>query len=182
MTLAPPVAPSAVDLLPLHATHAEPPGLTVRLVVGLAAGLLAAVVANVPMGRLREGQTPPFVAARALTGDPLPEVSAGLATGLHYATGALGGLLFALVGFGLERVLPTAPALPGVVLPVYPSVAALGLVALSGFGLVASVLLPRFGGSARDRAARVRRDWAVVVAVYAVALGVAVPALLLLLR
>lgn len=165
-----------MDPFALHAGHSTAPDVTVRLLVGLAAGLLATVVMNVPMKRLREGQTPPFVAARALTGDPLTSVSGGLASGLHYVTGALTGVLFTLASVGFEKVLPAEPQLTGLGLPVYPYLAALVVTFLFLFGLFAYVLLPAFGDSARDRAGRVRRNWGVSTAVYTVALGLAVPA------
>lgn len=166
--------------LPLHVGHDAAPALTTRLAVGLVAGFLATLVMNVPMRRLREGQTPPFVAGRALSGEPLREVSGGLATGLHYVAGTLGGLLFVLAGAGFERVLPAEPVLTGLGLPVYPYLAALATTALAAFGLVAYALLPAFGDAARDRAATVRRDWGVAVLVYGVTLGFAVPAVLVL--
>lgn len=169
-----------MDAFPLHLNHTSPPELTARLFVGLVAGLLATAVMNIPMKRLREGQTPPFVVARAFTGDELVEVSGGFASGLHYVIGMLTGLLFTLVSVGFERLLPADLLFAGVGLPVYPYLAALVVTFLFLFGFFAYVILPAFGDSARNRADRVRRHWGISTAVYTVALALAVPVVIAL--
>ncbi|MFC7176059.1 hypothetical protein [Halosegnis marinus] len=74
--------------LPLHVADFSTTG---RVAVGAVAGLVATVAMNVPMHRLPEGSTPPFVAAGALTGEGPADVDPVLASGTHYAAGVLGG-------------------------------------------------------------------------------------------
>lgn len=166
-------------VVPLHGFEAPPP-LSVRIALFAAAGLVATVAMNLPMKRLREGQTPPFVAAGALTGEPPADVSPALASAVHYVAGALAGVLFALLSAGFGRPalgLPTEPHLPGTTVSTVPAL----LAALATFGVLygvfAGVVLPRFGGPVRERARRVRRDWAVSAGVYTGVLVVAATAL-----
>lgn len=166
--------------VPLHANHVAPPSLPTLAVVGAVAGLFATFVMNVPMKRLREGQSPPFVVARAFTGDPLVDVTGRAATAVHYVGGTVAGFVFGLVAALLTGPLSARPWVPGVALPLLPSLVALAVVFGLLYGAFAYLALPRFGGSARDRAPRVRRDWAVSVGVYAVTLAVLVPTLLAL--
>ncbi|WP_255148711.1 hypothetical protein [Halorarius halobius] len=157
-----------MDPFVLHVS--DVPTLTGRAAVGAVAGLLAAVVMNIPMQRLPEGTAPPFVAAGALTGEGLAEVDPKLASGVHYAAGVLAGVVFTLVAVGLERVLPPRAALAGVGLRIAPH----ALAALVTFAFLvvffAYLVLPVFGGEARERAGQVRRDWVVSASVYTVAL------------
>lgn len=161
--------------VPLHGFETPPP-LSTRIALFAAAGLVATVVMNAPMKLLREGQTPPFVAAAALTGDQPGDVSPALASAVHYAAGALAGVLFALLSAGLGRPavgLPPEPHLPGTTVSAVPAL--LAALATFGFlyGFFGALVLPRFGGPVRERARRVRRDWAVSAGVYTVALVVA---------
>jgi len=162
-------------VVPLHGFEAPPP-LSVRVALFAAAGIAATVVANAPMARLDEGQTPPFVAASALTGEPPAEVSPALASAVHYVAGALAGVVFALLSAGLERPavgLPTEPHLPETAVPAVPALlAALGIFGFL-YAVFGALVLPLFGGFARERARRIRRDWAVSAGVYTAALLVA---------
>lgn len=159
-------------------------GLGAAVGIGAFAGLLATVLMNLPMQRLPEGSTPPFVVASALTGEALTEVSGGLASLVHYATGTLAGAGFVLVGEGIERVVAARGGAPGFdlvlsgtgILLVPHLIAAMTTfsVLFVGFGYV---VLPLFGKDARTRARRVRNDWAIATAVYTVALAVVLPVL-----
>jgi hypothetical protein len=159
-----------MDPFVLHVN--DVPTVSGRVAIGAVAGLLATVVMNVPMQRRPEGATPPFVAAGALTGEPLDEVDPKLASGVHYAAGILGGVLFTLLAVGFEAVLPFTAALAGVGIRLVP----LFLATLFTYGFLVAVfaylVLPRYGKAALDRADQVRTDWVVSVTVYAVALPV----------
>jgi hypothetical protein len=120
------------------------------------------------MRRLVEGSTPPFVAASALTGEPLTEVSEGLASLVHYAAGTLAGAGFILAAETIESLLLVRYVLAGTGLPLVPHLAA---------GGITFAVLPLFGGEAADRAARVRNDWAISAAVYTAAVLVLIPVL-----
>lgn len=157
-----------------------PASLPVRLAVGAVAGLLATAVMTVPMKRLPEGTTPTFVAAGALTGEALTEVSERLAAIVHYVVGTLAGVLFAFVAVAFENVIPTSVTIPRVEIGAIAHL----LAGLLIFGFLAAVfgylVLPVFGGEAAERADRVRNDWTVAAAVYTVAVMVFVPVLMLL--
>lgn len=158
-----------MDTFVLHVS--DVPSTTGRVAVGAVAGLLAAVIANVPMQRRPEGSTPPFVVAGALTGRALDAVDAKLASGVHYAGGVLGGVLFTLLALGFESALPFTAAIAGVGIRIVPLLlAALGTFAV---GVVAFgyVVLPLSGSAAVSRAAQVRTDWVVSTAVYVTALA-----------
>lgn len=157
----------------LHAGHSLSPAAL--LAVGAAAGLLATLVANVPMHRQSEGSTPAFVAAGALTRSELTEVSGGAASAVHYAAGVASGLLFALAAWALDRALPATARIPGTRLEWAPHVLA-GLLLL-GFLFVSFgyLVLPLFGREARSRAGTVRKQWFVTATVYVAALLVLVP-------
>lgn len=156
------------------------PTTTGRVAIGAVAGLLATAVMNLPMQRLPEGSTPPFVAAGALTGEPLDEVDPKLASGVHYSAGILGGVLFTLLSLAFEGQLPFTEV---IALPFVAAVAGVGLrlvplflATLLTYGLLvagfAYVVFPWFGKSATARAERVRTDWVVSAGVYVVALVV----------
>jgi hypothetical protein len=153
------------------------PSLTVALGIGAFAGLLATVLMNLPMRRLVEGSTPPFVAASALTGEPLTEVSEGLASLVHYAAGTLAGAGFILAAETIESLLLVRYVLAGTGLPLVPHLAAGGITFSVLFLFFGYVVLPLFGGEAADRAARVRNDWAISAAVYTAAVLVLIPVL-----
>ncbi|PSP99443.1 hypothetical protein BRC89_04670 [Halobacteriales archaeon QS_4_70_19] len=159
-------------------------GLGAAVGIGAFAGLLATALMNLPMQRLPEGSTPPFVAAGALTGDELTEVSEGLASLVHYAAGTLAGIGFVLVAEGVERVGAARGGIPGgdIVLggtgirlvPHFVAAMATFSVLFLFFGYV---VLPLFGKEARDRARHVRNDWAISAAVYTAAVTLLLPVL-----
>lgn len=160
------------------------PALGVRVGLGALAGLLATVLMNLPMQRLPEGSTPPFVAAGALTGEALSEVASGVASLAHYASGTLTGVGFVLFAEGIETLILQRGGAPGfdlvlggtglLLVPHLIAAAATFSVLFVFFGYI---VLPLVGREARSRARRVRNDWAVSAAVYTAALGVVLPVL-----
>lgn len=168
-----------MDFVFLHTAHFGPPPFWTRLLVNLVAGLVATVVMNIPMKQLREGQTPPFVAASALSGDDLTDVPSVLASGIHYGAGMLGGVLFTLLVVAFEDVLPVPPVafIEGTGLALGPHFLAGALVFAFVYAFFAYLVLPRFGGAAyaEGRRERVRTDWFRSTLVYATALVIVVP-------
>lgn len=161
--------------LPLHVTDVSPGG---RVGVGAVAGLLAAVVMNVPMHRLPEGSAPPFVAAGALTGDGPTDVNPVLASGTHYAAGVLAGTGHALLALALEGAYPFTARVASAGLLLVPHLLAVLATYAVLVVVFAYLVLPTFGGPVRERAGLVRRDWVLSAGVYAVAVAVLVPTLL----
>ena len=165
-------------LLPLHS-----PALTTSTVyvLGAVAGLLAAIVSNVPMHRLPEGSTPPFVAAGVLTGSDPDSVDPTLASGLHYAAGILAGVFYTAVEYGIEGITPPPELyVGGTQLPLLTHLLALLVTFVFLVGFFSYVVLPRFdslSGSYRQ----IRRDWLVTATAYVLGLGVFVPVFLRLL-
>lgn len=168
--------------LVLHIGHAGTPDFPVRLLLNGLAGLLAAVVMNVPMQRLPEGSTPPFVAGAALSGQEPTEVSGTTASALHYVAGVLAGVLFTAVVVVLETPAQFGLLVAGTGLPVVSHLAGGVVVFLVLYAFFAYLVLPRFGGSVRQRAEQVRQDWLVSALVYCVALLVLVPAVTVMFR
>ncbi|MFB6205494.1 MAG: hypothetical protein ABEJ05_03065 [Haloglomus sp.] len=166
--------------------HVGAAGTGLGTVVGLGAlaGLLATVLMNVPMQRLPEGSTPPFVAAGALTGEDLTAVSEGLASLVHYAAGTLAGVSFVLLAEAIERFVAARGGAPGFDLVIagsgirlVPHIIA-GAVTFSILYLFfAYLVLPLFGKEASARVRAVRNDWAISAAVYTAALVVLIPVL-----
>lgn len=159
-------------------------GLQAAIGVGAFAGLLATILMNLPMQRLPEGSTPPFVAAGALTGEALSEVSAGLASLVHYAAGTLAGVGFVLAAEGVETVVAAQGGAPGFDLVlvgtgllIVPHFIAAMVTFSVLFLFFAYVVLPLFGKDAANRARQVRNDWAISAAVYTAALTVVLPVL-----
>ncbi|WP_255197261.1 hypothetical protein [Halorarius litoreus] len=154
------------------------PTTTGRVAIGAVAGLLATVIMNIPMQRRPEGSTPPFIAAGALTGQPLDEVDPKLASGVHYSAGILGGVLFTLLAIGFESVLPFTAALTGVGLRLVPHF--LATLVTYGFlvAFFAYLVFPQFGKSANQRGEQVRTDWVISASVYVVALALWIPLLI----
>lgn len=166
-----------MDFVLLHAQHFGPPPFWTRLLVNVVAGLFATVVMNIPMKGLREGQTPPFVAASAITGDELKDVPSLIASGIHYGAGMLGGVLYTLLVVGFEDVVPPLAFIDGTGLALGPHLAAALVVFAFLYGVFAYLVFPRFGQSAYEegRRQRVRKDWAISAVVYTVALLILVP-------
>jgi hypothetical protein len=160
------------------------PALGVRVGLGALAGLLATVLMNLPMQRLPEGSTPPFVAAGALTGETLSEVASGVASLVHYAAGTLAGVGFVLFAEGIETLIRQQGGAPGFDLVLagtglllVPHLIAAAATFSVLFVFFAYVVLPLVGKDARSRGRRVRNDWAISATVYTVALTVLLPIL-----
>lgn len=159
-------------LVPLHAADFSP---VARVAVGAAVGLVATLGMNVPMHRLPEGSTPPFVAAGALTGTDPAEVAPSLASGVHYLAGMLGGVFYSVVALsvaGASTFRLLTPVGRTLLVPHLLAVLATYSFLIAFF---AYFVLPTFGGTARNRASRVRRDWVISAGVYALVLLVAAP-------
>lgn len=133
------------------------PSPPAALALGGGAGLVAAVVMNVPMLLLRAGSLPARAAASVLRRTTPDRVPARDARVVHHVAGVLGGVLLA----GLQLLL--AASLDTVVAGV---VAGLVVVALV-FTVFVVVVLPRV--TVREASTRVvRRSWAVSAVVYGV--------------
>lgn len=131
--------------------------VSLRFVVGVAAGVVATVVMDLVMARLPEGETPPFIASGVLT-DSAPQKAPGrLASVVHYIAGWLTGPLFVWVLFTSEGLLSGSSILAAVLAAVV-----LYTLMISFFVIV---VLPR-SRLPSGRIADIRRDWAISAAAY----------------
>ncbi|WP_058991572.1 hypothetical protein [Haloarcula sp. CBA1127] len=131
--------------------------VSLRFVIGVAAGVVATVVMDLVMARLPEGETPPFIASGVLT-DSAPQKAPGrLASVVHYIAGWLTGPLFVWVLFTSEGLLSGSSILAAVL-------AAVVLYTLM-VGFFVIVVLPR-SRLPSGRIADIRRDWAISAAAY----------------
>jgi hypothetical protein len=163
-----------------HVGHTSPVPATVWLAAAVVSGLLAAVAMDVPMTRLTTGWTPATVATSVLQGTVPSKVSRTEAAVLHHAVGPMAAVLYAVVGIGLAAVLPAVARIAG--LEIAAHLLAAGLVTLFVYGLFAWVVLPQYGGEARDRLPAVRRDWLVSALVFGVTLAIVVPGVIAAVR
>ena len=131
--------------------------VSLRFVVGVAAGVVATIAMDLMMARLPEGETPPFIASGVLT-DSVPGDAPGrLANVIHYIAGWLTGPLFVWMLLTSEGLVGGQSLLATVV-------AAAVLYALM-VGFFALVVLPR-SRLPSARIADIRRDWAISAAAY----------------
>lgn len=145
------------------------------LVIGIAAGVVAALVMDWPMSRQPEGFTPAYIAAGVLTRTSPPDVRFRTAMVIHHVAGGTAGLLYALVALGVDRVSPTLPPTVGVGLPAH----LLGVIVVVGFiyAFFAHLVLPRAGGRPyEEQATAVRGQWLRSALVYGLTVLVVVPA------
>ncbi|MFB6176825.1 MAG: hypothetical protein ABEI99_06725 [Halobaculum sp.] len=141
------------------------------------AGLIAAVVMDVPMNRQAEGFTPAYVAASVLRRTDVDGVPFRDASTLHHATGVLAGLLFGAVYLALSAVLP--PVLVLGTLSLVAHVAALAVVVAFVYTFFADLVLPRFGTElGEDRTTAVTGQWLRSAVVFGVTVALVFPALL----
>ncbi len=127
-----------------------------RIVLGVAAGVVATRGMDLVMARLPEGETPPRVASGVLSERTPEQAPARLAAVVHHAAGWLtGGLFVTLVLFAEALLGASSVAYAGAAVVLY------GLMV----GFFAVVVLPRVGFG-RERVRRVVRDWAVSAAAY----------------
>lgn len=135
--------------------------VSLRFVIGVAAGVLATLAMDLVMTRLPEGETPPFVASGVLTDSAPQHAPERLSSAVHYLAGWLTGPLFVWVLLTSEGLLGG------------PSVVATLLAATVLYGLMVGffvfVVLPR-SRLPSVRTADIRRDWAISAAVYLVVL------------
>jgi hypothetical protein len=169
------LAPSVASL-----AAAAPVGLplaiaaTLWVPVAMLGGFFAALVMDVPMRRLDEGETPPLVAAGVLYDEPPGALRSEQARSVHYTAGILAGVLYALVALVLDALLPAVATVADV--PLVPHLLSGVVVGLFLYGFFTRFVLPRYGGGKRSVAATVRRSWALSVVVFVVALLLFVPA------
>jgi len=137
----------------------DPAALPARLVVGAIAGFVATLVMDVPMARLPEGETPHFVAAGVLEGEPLDSAPDQTATAIHYGAGTLSGTLFVGVTVAAEQLLGSTPVLLAVLVAVVVQLP----IMIAFFSYVVLVV---YGQVPEERVPQVRRDWALSASVY----------------
>lgn len=141
------------------------------------AGLIAAVVMDVPMRRQAEGFTPAYVAASVLRQTDTDAVAFRDASLLHHATGVLAGVLFGVIYVGLSAILPDVLRVGALAL--VPHVAALGIVVAFVYAFFADFVLPRFGDElGEDRTTVVTGQWLRSAVVFGLTVAVVFPALL----
>lgn len=131
--------------------------VSLRFVIGVAAGVVATVAMDFVMARLPEGETPPFVASGVLTDSAPQHAPARLANVVHYIAGWLTGPLFVWVLLTSEGLLGGQSLLATVL------AAAVLYTLMVGFFVL--VVLPR-SRLASVRLADIRRDWAISAAAY----------------
>ncbi len=143
-------------------------------------GLLAAVVMDVPMSKQEDGFTPAYVAAAVVRRVAPEKVSLSEAIAVHHATGALAGVLYALLYLVVSIAIPGLLRIGGVDL--LPHLAATVGVSAFVYGFFAHVVLPRAGRRIyEERSTAVRGQWLRSTFVFAAVVAVATPALTTLL-
>ncbi|KTG09217.1 hypothetical protein AUR64_15605 [Haloprofundus marisrubri] len=151
--------------------------LLARLALGALAGLVAAVVMDVPMGRQEGGFTPAYVAASVLRRTTPDEVSFRDANVVHHGAGLLAGVLYAVVLTASESVVPPVWSLGGVDLLAH--LVAVGVVVGFIYGFFAYLVLPRAGRRIyEEQSTAVRGQWLRSSLVFGAALAVVAPFLL----
>ena len=143
-------------------------------------GLLAAVVMDVPMSKQEDGFTPAYVAAAVVRRAAPEKVSLSEAVTVHHATGALAGVLYALLYLVVSIAIPGLLRIGGVDL--LPHLVATVGVAAFVYGFFAHFVLPRAGRRIyEERSTAVRGQWLRSTLVFAAVVAVATPALTTLL-
>jgi len=130
---------------------------SLRIVLGVVAGVVATFGMDAAMTRLPEGETPPTVAAGVLTRTDPDEAPERLAAAAHYLAGGATGPLYVTLLFLAEGVAGGASPV------VYAATAAVLFLLMVGFFVV--VVLPR-PGLPKQRVSRISRDWAVSALAY----------------
>jgi len=145
------------------------------LAIGIAAGIVAALVMDWPMSRQPEGFRPAYIAAGVLTRTPQTDVRFRTAMVAHHLAGGLAGLLYALVALGVDRLPLTL--LPTVGVGLFGHL--VGVIVVVGFiyAFFAHLVLPRAGGRPyEEQATAVRGQWLRSALVYGLTMLVVVPA------
>lgn len=141
----------------------------------LLAGLLAAVLMNIPMAVQPAGYRPAFVAAGGLTRRDPGETSTAAAVAVHHVTGVAAALLYGGIVVVLAAVLPGTVPINGV--PVLPHLAGAVGVTLFIYYFFERIALPRAGGSFQSDADPIVRQWALSAFIYGTTLALSVPVL-----
>jgi hypothetical protein len=139
------------------------------------AGAFVGLLVNIPMVTQDEGYLPAYVAGAGLTRVDPTAVSRPLAVLVHHVTAVVAALLYGAVVAVLSFVLPTAVSLNGV--PLLPHVAGAAGVTAFIYYFFDRIAMPRFGGSLREQADEVVRQWALTAFIYGTALALFVPVL-----
>jgi hypothetical protein len=163
-----------------HVGHATPPPARLWFAIAVVAGLLAALVMNLSMATLSTGYVPATVATSILQGTLPSQVSRRSVVLVHHAFGPLVGSVYAALGVGLDLGLPAIARVAGLSMAAH--IVASLLVVVGIYGVFAWVVLPRYGGEARDRVAVVRRHWLASTAVFGLTVALTVPLLLSVVR
>lgn len=136
----------------------------IPLLVGLPLGVVAGTLATLGMDsvtpRLRDGFTPPRVAAGVLTDTHPDEASERLAAAVHYLAGSGTGALFVWLLAAFEASLGVGSL---------TTIAAGVILYVLMYGFFAGLVLPRVRFD-RSRRRRVARAWGASAAVYVVVL------------
>ncbi|EMA00986.1 hypothetical protein SAMN05443574_101414 [Haloarcula vallismortis] len=143
--------------------------------VCVVAGAVVGLLLNIPMMTQDEGYLPAYVAGAGLTRTDPARVSRPLAVAVHHGTALVAALLYGAVVAGLSVVLPTAFSLNGV--PLIPHLLGVSGVSTFVYYFFARIAMPRFGGSARNDAAEVIRQWALTAFIFGTALALFIPVL-----
>jgi hypothetical protein len=157
---------------------ATPTAAVAVVAAGAAAGLVAALVMDLPMVRQPDGFTPAFVAAAVVRGRTPDAVSFRDANVVHHAAGVLAGVLYAVIVLALG--VAVGPGVDPTALAGAAVVHALAVAAVVGFIYVvfAHLVLPRAGGTIyEERATAVRGQWLRSSLVFGVAMALVAPPL-----
>ncbi|MFU1782485.1 hypothetical protein ACM16X_13970 [Haloarcula japonica] len=139
------------------------------------AGAVIGLLLNIPMVTQDQGYLPAYVAAAGLTRADPATVSRPLAVAVHHGTALVAALLYGAVVAGLAFVLPTAVSLNGV--PLIPHIVGIGGISAFIYYFFARIAMPRFGGSVRDDADEIIRQWALTAFIFGTALALFIPVL-----
>jgi hypothetical protein len=144
-----------------HLAVSAPLSVPLLFLASVAAAVVATFAMDLVMPRLREGKTPPQVAAGVLTERSPDNSPRRLAKAVHYVAGALTGPLFVWLYLVAGQFL-SPPELAGAAAAVvlYPL--------MVGFFIV--LVLPRASGMPQRRASVVARAWAIEAFVYVLVL------------
>ncbi|AEM56282.1 hypothetical protein HISP_03395 [Haloarcula hispanica N601] len=149
--------------------------LTQWAFVCVVAGAVVGLLLNIPMMTQDQGYLPAHVAAAGLTRADPAAVGRPLAAVVHHGTALVAALLYGAVVAGLSSVLPTAVSLNGV--PLLPHIIGVAGVTAFIYYFFARIAMPRFGGSVRDDADEIIRQWALTAFIFGTALALFVPVL-----
>ncbi|KOX95261.1 hypothetical protein AMS69_01010 [Haloarcula rubripromontorii] len=143
--------------------------------VCVVAGAVVGLLLNIPMVTQDRGYLPAYVAGAGLTRADPAAVSRPLAVAVHHGTALIAALLYGAVVAGLSFVLPAALSLNGV--PLIPHLVGVSGVSAFIYYFFARIAMPRFGGSVRNDADEIIRQWALTAFIFGTALALFIPVL-----